>query len=74
MQGIGSLPGYFLFEHSHVHKRSMSPGDSHHAKLASEPETQQMTAATERARSGPYQSLPGDWINHVTAHIKRKHD
>nr|CAD7265784.1 unnamed protein product [Timema shepardi] len=33
---IGSLPGFFLFEHQHVHKRSLSPNVLLHFKLSSD--------------------------------------
>lgn len=38
---IGSLKGYYLFEHQRVHKRSVSQSHEHHAKLESEPEVSQ---------------------------------
>lgn len=34
---VGSLDGYFLFEHDHVHKRSADPSGLHHEKLVNEP-------------------------------------
>jgi hypothetical protein len=35
---IGSLQGYYLFEHQHIHKRSLSASEEHHSALSSEPQ------------------------------------
>lgn len=34
---IGSLRGYYLFEHPRVHKRSLTPHQQHHKNLKNEP-------------------------------------
>ncbi|XP_065224139.1 furin-like protease 2 [Planococcus citri] len=34
---IGSLKGFYLFEHAHVHKRSTSASDTHHELLKNHP-------------------------------------
>ncbi|XP_026685866.1 uncharacterized protein LOC113471140, partial [Diaphorina citri] len=35
---IGSLPGYYLFRHNHVHRRSTTMSETHHSLLSSEPQ------------------------------------
>ncbi|XP_063242489.1 furin-like protease 2 [Bacillus rossius redtenbacheri] len=47
---IGQLPGYFLFEHRHVHKRSLSPSQLHIDKLSSEPGVQWAQQQHEKVR------------------------
>lgn len=39
---IGSLKNYFLFEHSHVHKRSVSESTVHNTLLTDEAEVKQI--------------------------------
>uniref|UniRef100_A0A6P7GAF1 Furin-like protease 2 n=1 Tax=Diabrotica virgifera virgifera TaxID=50390 RepID=A0A6P7GAF1_DIAVI len=35
---IGSLEGFYVFEHEHVRKRSLQASDHHHRKLNDEPQ------------------------------------
>ncbi|KAK9702476.1 Peptidase S8 pro-domain [Popillia japonica] len=35
---VGSLKGYYLFEHKHVHKRSTEANDFYHRSLLKEPQ------------------------------------
>ncbi|XP_073971450.1 furin-like protease 2 isoform X2 [Rhodnius prolixus] len=37
---IGSLRGYYLFEHPRVHKRSLTPHQQHHKNLKNEPKVE----------------------------------
>ncbi|XP_063223166.1 furin-like isoform X2 [Bacillus rossius redtenbacheri] len=47
---IGKLPGYYLFEHQHVHKRSLTPSEIHRHKLSSEPEVHWVQQQHEKVR------------------------
>lgn len=65
---IGSLKGYYLFEHHRVHKRSVSQNHEHHAKLESEPEVlwvQQQHEKKRRKRDFSDANFPsfGDFPN-----------
>lgn len=44
---VGSLKGFYLFEHNHVHKRSVQPDDHHHRKLTDEPQVSTFIVLTE---------------------------
>ncbi|XP_060876735.1 furin-like protease 2 isoform X2 [Metopolophium dirhodum] len=58
---IGSLEGFYLFEHKHVHKRSMDTSDVHHKKLTDEPDVhwvQQQHEKKRRKRDFPGPNLP----------------
>ncbi|XP_050443201.1 furin-like protease 2 isoform X2 [Adelges cooleyi] len=55
---IGSLQGFYLFEHKHVHKRSLEFSTVHHEKLMEEPEVHWVQQQHEKKRrkrdfSGP---------------------
>uniref|UniRef100_A0A8D8XPL7 furin n=1 Tax=Cacopsylla melanoneura TaxID=428564 RepID=A0A8D8XPL7_9HEMI len=47
---IGSLKGYYLFEHQHVHKRSTTQSDTHHSLLSSEPQVDWVQQQHEKVR------------------------
>ncbi|XP_024081815.1 furin-like protease 2 isoform X2 [Cimex lectularius] len=47
---IGNLKGYYLFEHQHVHKRSLSTADEHHEKLSNEPQVLWVQQQHEKKR------------------------
>lgn len=48
---IGSLRDYYLFEHQHIHKRSLSASDEHHAALSSEPKVHWVQQQHEKRRT-----------------------
>ncbi|XP_046429629.1 furin-like protease 2 isoform X1 [Neodiprion fabricii] len=55
---VGSLKGYYLFSHKHVHKRSVATSDPHHEALKNEPQVHWVQQQHERKRkkrdfSGP---------------------
>ncbi|XP_065170470.1 furin-like protease 2 isoform X2 [Atheta coriaria] len=47
---IGSLKGYYLFEHQHVHKRSTYRNEHFHSKLENEPQIQWVQQQHEKKR------------------------
>lgn len=47
---VGSLKGFYLFEHEHVHKRSLQADDHHHRKLSSEPQVHWVQQQHEKKR------------------------
>ncbi|KAK9878880.1 hypothetical protein WA026_003709 [Henosepilachna vigintioctopunctata] len=48
---VGSLKGFYLFEHNHVHKRSLKANDIHHQKLVDEPEVLWVEQQHEKKRT-----------------------
>lgn len=48
---IGTLDGYFLFEHDRIHKRSTDPSTYHNGKLVSEPGVLWVEQQFEKRRS-----------------------
>lgn len=50
MGQIGSLKNYFLFEHQHVHKRSLSSSDHHHSLLQKEKQVAWVQQQHEKRR------------------------
>jgi proprotein convertase subtilisin/kexin type 5 len=47
---VGSLKGFYLFEHKHVHKRSLQANDFYHRSLISEPQVQWVQQQHEKKR------------------------
>ncbi|XP_069939490.1 furin-like protease 2 isoform X1 [Cherax quadricarinatus] len=47
---IGALDSYYLFEHQHVHKRSLDPAHTHHHSLHSDPRVMWAEQQVERRR------------------------
>lgn len=72
---IGSLKGFYLFEHQHVHKRSLTQSDTHNSLLTSEPQVQWVQQQHEKKRkkrdfTNPDFSVfggPGDFSNFFNA-------
>ncbi|XP_045465314.1 furin-like protease 2 isoform X1 [Harmonia axyridis] len=55
---VGSLKGFYLFEHVHVHKRSLDTSDEHHEKLINEPEVVWVQQQHEKRRRKRDYALP----------------
>lgn len=47
---VGSLKGFYLFEHNRVHKRSLEPNDVHHEKLMNEEKVHWVEQQHEKKR------------------------
>lgn len=47
---VGSLKGYYLFEHKHVHKRSLEANDFYHQSLVTEPQVHWVQQQHEKRR------------------------
>ncbi|KAF6208084.1 hypothetical protein GE061_016534 [Apolygus lucorum] len=64
---IGSLKGYYLLEHQHIHKRSLSKSDYHHEQLSQEPDVHWFEQQHEKKRkkrdftSSGFDSFPADF-------------
>lgn len=68
---IGSLKGFYLFEHEHVRKRSLQAADHHHRNLNDEPQIKWFEQQREKIRKkrdfgdGPSVSTFSQYISEV---------
>ncbi|XP_056639377.1 furin-like protease 2 isoform X2 [Diorhabda sublineata] len=68
---IGSLKGFYLFEHEHVRKRSLQAADHHHRNLNDEPQVKWFEQQREKIRKkrdfddGPSVPTFGQFISEV---------